>query len=226
MGRRTIRPHTPPNPGDNPEKLEKSRKARAARNKGKRGERKILAQLVELWPEARRNIQDRGGQRDGPDLEFDLPQLDVEVKHRKIVSIRMAIRDAIANRRPGRKWMAIDSPTVRGEPTTVTMELAEFCDLVLLERSRAAVQAQPTMPPRPVLPEMPPGYTWKPTPARGVVVWYPPDADDRNASMPSVTYRTCMRTEVGEHAWAHWRATAQPEWRRFFGQFDIAPSEG
>jgi hypothetical protein len=223
---RPPKPHEAPHPGDDPARLEKSRKARASRNKGKRGERKILALLAELWPEARRNIQDRGGQRDGPDLEFDVPLLDVEVKHRQISSLRQAIRDAIINRRQGRRWMAIDAPTKRGLPTTVTMELAEFCELVQLERARAAAQSRPAVPPRPKLPLMPPGYTMKlNVTARGEWIWYPPNADERGADVPPIDQRMCPKMEASERAWAHWRASASPEWRAFFGQFDTAQIE-
>ena len=130
----TVGPSTP---------AEKSARARAARNKGQRGELKVVHKLRELWPEATRLFQDRGGESDGPDVEVPMAGggLDIEVKHRGVSAIRPAIRDAQANRRPGNSWAAVDWPTdggAKGGPT-ITMQLDEFIDLI--KRDREAAQA-------------------------------------------------------------------------------------
>lgn len=209
--------HVPPDPGDDPVKLARSRKARASRNKGKRGERKILAVLAELWSDGKRNIQDRGATRDGPDIEFAGMMLDVEVKHRNRSSIRAAIKDAIANCREGRRWVAVDAPSVRTLPTTITMEIHDFRDLVLLERGRV-LATQPAAP-RPKLPPLPPGYTLIPAGQGGSYVLRDPDGVCK--SEPAGTM-----VEMRQHAWELWRATASPEWRMFVGQFDTGMVEG
>lgn len=115
-----------------------AQRGRGNREKGARGERKVLAKLITLWSDMDRNIQDRGADRDGPDLFSLRSELDGEVKHRKDTSIQVAIRDAIANARKGRIWFAVDWPTSgpRKKPIIV-FDLDGFIRLIRRERARA-----------------------------------------------------------------------------------------
>ena len=56
-----------------------------------------------------------------------------------ITSIPMAMRDAIQNRQEGFWWAAIDWPTggPRRGKKTITMDLAEFIEMIRAERARA-----------------------------------------------------------------------------------------
>jgi hypothetical protein len=80
-----------------------------------------------------RNYQDRGAERDGPDVFA--PGLDGEVKHRLSTSLPEAIRDAIANARPGKTWFAVDYPTTGPRRTPViAFDLDQFVAFVQRER--------------------------------------------------------------------------------------------
>jgi hypothetical protein len=96
-----------------------------------------------LWPDTevdgkvvervKRNFQDRGADRDGPDIEA--PGLSGEVKHRARTEIQPAIRDAIENRLEGTAWFAVDYPTTGPRKTPViAFDLDEFVDFVRRER--------------------------------------------------------------------------------------------
>lgn len=201
---------------------EHSRTGRMSRAKGKRGERKVLTLLAPLWPGERR-IQDRGAAKDGPDLVLELPGLHGEVKHRATTAIQMAIRDARANCQPGYTWFAVDMPTERGRPATITFDLEQFVAFQLRERARvariAAAEALAGLDVGPsllCLPEMPPGYdlvppdlvpTWGVKPPAGAII--------RTESMTS-------REQTAKEAWAHWRANASDDWRHFVAQVAAA----
>lgn len=106
-----------------------------SRKKGARGENKVKHVLSALWPDIDRNYQDRGGDRDGPDLYTERARLDGEVKHRNKTMLQKAITDAIANCREGRDWFAVDYPTAgpRKKPVIV-MDLDAFVSLIRRER--------------------------------------------------------------------------------------------
>lgn len=108
---------------------------RGSRMKGQRGENSSKKILAALWSDFDRNFQDRGGDRDGPDLHSAKARLDGEVKHRDKTMIQAAIRDAIANCREGRTWFAIDWPTAgpRKKPVIV-FDLDQFVELIKRER--------------------------------------------------------------------------------------------
>lgn len=122
------------------------RAGKKARAKGGRGERRVVKALKILWPDVecpktgltigervRRNYQDRGADRDGPDIFT--PTLDGEVKHRATTALPEAIRDAIANARPGHAWFAVDYPTTGPRRTPViAMDLDDFVTFVQRER--------------------------------------------------------------------------------------------
>lgn len=97
-----------------------------------------------LWPDSEtddgkpveqvtRNYQDRGAERDGPDIET--PAFDGEVKHRAKTCLPLAIREAIENANEGRPWFAVDYPTTGPRKTPViAMDLDEFVAFVRRER--------------------------------------------------------------------------------------------
>lgn len=121
-----------------------SQAGKAARAKGARGELKITKALKTLWPDRTnrsgqvseqvwKNHQDRGGNRDGPDIET--PHFDIEVKHRASTCMPHAIRDAIANCRPSKAWAAVDYPTTGPRKTPViAMDFYAFVAFVAKER--------------------------------------------------------------------------------------------
>lgn len=117
---------------------------KAARAKGSRGELRVVKALKILWPDredesgkvveqVKRNYQDRGADRDGPDVET--PALDGEVKHRVKTCLPLAIRDAIENTREGRPWFAVDYPTTGPRKTPViAFDLDQFVEFIRRER--------------------------------------------------------------------------------------------
>lgn len=126
----------PTKPASPPEaRAERSRIGKASRDKGKRGERAVVKLLAALWPDGERRIQDRGAEKDGPDIVFERARLHGEVKHRKTTAIQMAIRDARNNCRPGYFWFAVDWITNNRVLPVIAFDLHEFVEFMQLERT-------------------------------------------------------------------------------------------
>lgn len=103
---------------------EKSKLGRKSRRKGQNFERLIANELKQLWPEAKRGLQSRGGTKEVPDIE-NTP-FYFELKHGNTTYPKKALEQA-REASDGRTPIAITRDT--NGPILVTMDFEEFMSL-------------------------------------------------------------------------------------------------
>lgn len=115
---------------------EASKRGRASRRKGHSFEREVAALLRELWPDAKRGLQSRGGTKEVPDI--DGTPFFFELKRGKKTNIKAALAqaDAACHQVTETGTVKVDTrPPIAickddRQKATVTMYLDDFMELM------------------------------------------------------------------------------------------------